>query len=706
MNKRLLLIIVGLGCLSLSISQGYAKRSRQESTANHQINFPLIWRMTPQDWIGPDGGLITSVAIDSKNPANVYAGSYGGGVYKSTDGGATWMRASTGLGNQVIVSLAVDPANPAVLYAGTYRGGVYKSTNSGAIWNYASEGIQDEAIVYSIVIDPQATLRVFIATRGYSNNNSQPWAGVVYRSEDGGATWTPSLSNLGGANYQDWVYALEINPNAPNIIFGATHEHGPIRSEDYGATWEVLTNGITNYSTRAIVVDPRPNHSDTVYTGVWTKDGVFKSTNGGEYWELKSDGITGANIYGMAINPFAPNTLFAATYNMGVRKTTNGANTWSGVGLGEVGVPTVRVSPGGGQPVFAGTAGDGLYVSQDGGQDWNHSQTHLTASSVTSLVVSPGDPASYFVSLDGAGVMRSQDSGLTWTEFNNNLSDRIIHALVKHPAENTLFALTEDSGLYRCNLDDGCSWQETGLNNLATSLPGPAVSGEGRFDGSRETFLSLYDDAATTDGVLAPGGSAALLAMAFAPSDPNIVYIGTGGAGVYKSTNGGNSWASTGLKDQKVWGIAIHPNNPNILYAATDQAGAIKASLDGGASWQDVDLPGLTVYTLVIPPAQANILLAGTSDGVYQLSGGVGTQIGLAGQTVTAFGNPPDQPALFFAGTTNGVWISPDSGGDWYPGPGNLEGITVQSFSFSPFNPDLVFYNTLAHGTLRAGIDY
>lgn len=705
--KRMLSIFVALSCVFLDSSDGIAtKPSPDAANSSFILYLPLVKRTVLQDWIGPDGGLISAIVIDPQNPTNVFAGSWGGGVYKSIDGGVTWMRASQGLGNLIIVSMGIDPANPSILYAGTYRGKVYKSNDSGATWIYASNGIQDQAIVYSIVIDPQDTQRVYAATRGISNNNARPWAGVVYRSNDGGVTWSPSLYDLGGTSYQDWVYSLEINPNDPRIIFAATHEHGPVRSKDYGETWKVLSNGISDHSTRAIVVDPRSDYSDTVYTGVWTKSGVFKSTDGGGSWELKSDGISGANIYGMAINPFAPKTLYAATYNKGVMKTSNGAKTWSAAGLKQVGIATLRISPADGQTVFAGTAGDGLYISQDGGENWNHSQTHLAATAVTSLVVSPFDPSTYYASLDGGGVMYSQDSGLSWTPFNNNLGDLVIHALVQHPVTDTLFALSETGGLYRCNiLDSFACWQEAGLNTLQTGFSGP-IPGGARLPESRETFLSLFNDPLAGDPLLASQGSPPLLTMAFAPSDPNTAYIGTNGAGVYKSTDGGNSWAPTSWTNQRVWSIAIHPEDPNILFAATDQSGTIRASLDGGSSWQDIDLPGLSVYTLAIPPAQANTLLAGTSNGLYQLSEGVWTQIGMAGQTVIVLSISPNRQDLFAAGTTNGTWISPDSGRTWFPSPVELQGATIQSISFSLHNRDLIFYNTLTNGTLRAEIGY
>jgi photosystem II stability/assembly factor-like uncharacterized protein len=275
--------------------------------------------------------------------------------------------------------------------------------------------------------------------------------------------------------------------------------------------------------------------------------------------------------------------------------------------------------------------------------------------------------------------------------FNNQLSDPVIHQLVKHPVNNTLFALSDSSGLYRCNLDDSSTcWQKAGLDVRAASFSRPAPN-EAQWVELQESFLRAYDVLPVENSKLAASSSAPLLTMAFAPSDPNRAYIGTGGAGVYTSTDGGNSWAPTSLANQSVWSLAVHPNYPNILSVATDPPGTVRASLDAGATWQDINIPGVSVTSLAISPAQANILLAGTSNGVYQLSEGVWTQIGLAGQAVMAFGIHPTRPELLAAGTSNGAWFSPDSGSTWHTSPVDLQGATIQSISFAPQNPELDF---------------
>jgi hypothetical protein len=170
--------------------------------------------------------------------------------------------------------------------------------------------------------------------------------------------------------------------------------------------------------------------------------------------------------------------------------------------------------------------------------------------------------------------------------------------------------------------------------------------------------------------------------------------------------DGGNSWAATGWRNQIVAGLAVHPQDPNLVYATSGQPEMIGSSHDGGASWQELSLPGQSVFTLAIPPAQPGRLLAGTSSGVYQLQDGVWTQTGLAGQTVIALSVHPNRPDLVVAGTTNGAWISIDSGSTWLPGPVDLQGIRVNSISFSPQNQNLIFYNTFANGTLFTGTGY
>jgi photosystem II stability/assembly factor-like uncharacterized protein len=94
------------------------------------------------DHYGPEGGTIFALAIDQNTPATVYAGTVGGGVFKSTNGGENWTAMNTGLTNNEVFVLAIDPNTSATVYAGTYGGGVFKSTNGGENWSAMNTGLQ------------------------------------------------------------------------------------------------------------------------------------------------------------------------------------------------------------------------------------------------------------------------------------------------------------------------------------------------------------------------------------------------------------------------------------------------------------------------------------------------------------------------------------------------------------------------------------
>ena len=93
--------------------------------------------------IGPEGGDIRALAIDPDMPDTLYAGVYGGGVWKSTNGGASWRAVNTGLTDTFVSALAIDPDTPTTLYAGTGYGGVFKSTNGGGDWSGLNTGLID-----------------------------------------------------------------------------------------------------------------------------------------------------------------------------------------------------------------------------------------------------------------------------------------------------------------------------------------------------------------------------------------------------------------------------------------------------------------------------------------------------------------------------------------------------------------------------------
>ncbi len=670
--------------------------------------FPQIFYQEQPAWIGPDGGTIVAVAYAPSASNVVYAGTWGGGVFRSNDGGGNWQSLSDGLGNYLINSLAVDPKNAAIVYAGTYKGGIYKSDDGGEHWALSSKGIQSEAIVYSIVIDPGNPKTVYAATRGKSNGGKAPWNGVVYKSTTGGKKWFPVLTKVGGGSQQDWAYALGIHPNKPKVIYAATHEHGIYRSMDAGKNWESVNDGLTDLSTRAVVVDADTRIPAKVYTGVWKKTGVFKSNNSGDTWRLEADGLKGEQIYRVVIDPKKTSNLYLATFTHGVIKSNNAGDSWFRAGLRNDQITALAINPQNNKILFAGTEGNGLFKGTHYGESWEHSQKGLSASWTTSLLVHRNTPNLFFASLYGGGVVKSADGGKTWEEFNQNLQDRYINKLVFDPVNpNLLYALTDKKGLFRCDLTQSPCWQPTGDNlpSAATNLP---------TFGMEQPFVSWQSLVEPVDEVLddyasfAPEGKvAALLRMRFSLSNPGFVYMGTKDEGVYRSYDGGSTWEKAGLSGKTIWDLAVDAQTPSHVFAAANQGtnGGIWETMDGGAHWnkhENTGFDGLSVFSLSLVPTDTHGLLAGTAEGIYRLTNGAWQSIGLTDKKVTAIAVSPLHPRMIVAGTTDGAFLSKDEGKHWFRYPEVLNGFGITEIHFDPSKHTTLYYSTNAHGVLKA----
>jgi photosystem II stability/assembly factor-like uncharacterized protein len=273
------------------------------------------------------------------------------GLYRTTDGGASWDRVF-----QLAVSaLAVDPSDPDTLYLGVATAGasdhVYKSEDGGDTWQARSTGINRGPITDLIVL-PAEPQTVFAAVW---DGDLDPFSNVpgLFRSTNGGASWTQVPRVFG-------VVDLELNPADPNVIY-ATQDRGILRSDDRGRTWQLRTVGgsrpgtwarrtrqiavapsdadrlavIDPYSTflsldegrswrnvrewgpdlnRSVVFDPLD--ANTLYNGV--TNGVYRSRDGGATWSFFSRGLPGVVVNDLVFDPADPTKLYAATSSAGV----------------------------------------------------------------------------------------------------------------------------------------------------------------------------------------------------------------------------------------------------------------------------------------------------------------------------------------------------------------------------------------------------
>ncbi len=686
-----------------SLSIGNTSGTAYESYFTY---LPLVTKVG-NTWLGPDGGRPVAIVVDPSNPDTVYAGSWGAGMFKSLDGGSNWFQINTGLGNWIINSLAIDPLHPQVLYAGTYRDQVYKTTDGGQSWFWSGNGMQVEAIVYTLAIDPQNTNNLYAGTRGVSNNGKPPWNGVLYKSTDAGQTWTAVLQNVGGLDSQDWVYSVMVNPQAPNYVYAALHEYGVYRSVNSGWYWFNSSEGLdTNddRSGRAILVDWEQFNPFRIYYGAWRGNGVYLSLDNGGAWEILNDGIIGVSVYAMSMSPQDAATIFLSTFSNGILRTTNRGDIWLPRGLQADGIYTVAINPQDDTILYAGTAGNGLFRSQDDGATWQHSQAGFRNADVTSLVL-PTNSQQLYAALFGGGVMVSADGGASWSEINSGLADKFVVQLVVDPSHHNLIYALTSSGLFRYDTLLGGAWVYVGEDLPRSSHSQPAFSADDP-RASRETLLDEPLPAANHPEGLPEAEN--LLWMVYAPSSPNIVYLGTGGSGVYKSLNGGRDWFFSGLDNLVINSLAVDLLNANTVYAITNNSGQVRYSSDGGGSWgileNSIYVPA--AYSLAAATDGSHALYMGTSLGVLRYTTATGwSTTGLSGTSVPLVITHPAHPALVFAGTGNGVYLTSNGGISWQYGPADLAGLTVQSITFDPLQPQVVYFGTKTQGILQANIN-
>jgi hypothetical protein len=248
-----------------------------------------------------------------------------------------------------------------------------------------------------------------------------------------------------------------------------------------------------------------------------------------------------------------------------------------------------------------------------------------------------------------------------------------------------LFALTEADGLYRCTLGGTC-WEKVQLNFLNLT--------QGVFE-SGHPFSKLPF---LVDEMAAPSvetTTPALFEMQFAPSEPQIAFLGTSGSGVYQSKDGGSTWSPSGLDTGKIISLAVDPSDALQVFAASDTQ--VFSSIDGGVSWTDTELSGVNIYALA---ADINgNLYAGTSHGIYKLSNIGWSSIGLVGFSVTALAVNHD--FSIYAGTNDGLKISYSDGNFWKNGPLDLKGLTIRSITFDPNDPSWLYISTKTQGVLQ-----
>ena len=373
---------------------------------------------------GSEGGVVvtgssfttsTAIAVDSSGNAHVTGATTardlpvvnplksGGIFFKTTNAGSTWSNNNTAP-TEGLSCLAVAPSNPNIIYAGSFKG-VYRSIDGGATWTMTSTvNLPDVPAINALAIDPTNPSIVYAGSQG------------VFKTTDGGNNW-----NVSPTFNSSQFRAIVINPSTPSTIYAGSSS-GLFKSTDNGSTWTGL-NTLGNPTDRDILsmaIDPAA--PSTIYVGT-QGHGLFKTTDGGNSWIAINNGITsgfGTNsrvVDDVVIDPSNSSTLYINVVGT-INKSTNGGNSWAPVNNSAVrgGINAMAATP---SALYVGTVGGGVIKSTDGGTSWTSVNDGLWTGIIRVLVADPSNPATLYAG--GSEVVLATDAFVS--KLNSTGSD-------------------------------------------------------------------------------------------------------------------------------------------------------------------------------------------------------------------------------------------------------------------------------------------
>ncbi len=404
---------------------------------------------------------INAVEFSTANPNIAYAGS-AGAIYRSEDRGQTWRKVSNGnegwgapgVRAGFPIDFQVDPRDPNRLFANNYGGGNFLSSDGGRTWSVASDGYTG-AQVRAIAIDPTDSGTVYAAARS-----------GLFSSTNGGNSWTglnkPPAFNL------EWN-AVAVDPSNPrHVLAGNNWDPVILESTNAGQTWTMTQERlIEGMGWRSIVFsqsDPKTIYagSSAFYSAGGFNDrmaaaGVYASRDGGATWMAANDAASAqANVIDLAVDPGNPQTVYAATGNKGLLKTTDGGRNWQSLNIvaSTAVIPSVAVDPSNSNIIYAGVEGMGLRRSNDGGTTWQLSTEGMPLETrIGDILFDPQNPQVLYVSDHFSGVYRSDNGGQTWRQINTSLRTRAVNRLAISGDGQHLYAATEGEGVYRLDMN-------------------------------------------------------------------------------------------------------------------------------------------------------------------------------------------------------------------------------------------------------------
>ena len=659
----------------------------------------LKWRS-----VGPHRGGRSSACVgDPRDRQVFYFGTGGGGLWKTTNGGVTWENVSDGfLSAASVGALAVAPSDNNVVYLGmgecsirgnvSYGDGVYRSTDAGASWQHL--GLADTRHIARVRVHPDDPDLVYVAALGHIYGPS-PERGV-YRSRDGGRTWQKILHR----DENTGCIELVMDPTNPRVLYAAMWQvrrtewnlesggpgTGIFKSTDGGDTWTEITksSGLPQGTLGRIGLAASPVQAGRIWALVEADEGgIYRSDDAGRNWQrlneqrdLRSRAWYYSNIYADTQDA---DTVYAL--NNFCWKSIDGGKTFTPVATPHPDHHDLWLDPTDARRMICSQDG-GACVSFDGGFSWSTIYNQPTAE-FYKVVTDGAYPYRLYGSQQDNTTLsipsRSEMSGIfdrEWFDIGG--------------AESASIAVRPDTGVI-----------------FATSSGGGEGGRLTRYDHALRQKRDVSPWPARTAGMAAQDYKYRFQwtsPVALSPHDPNVLYMC--GNQVFRSTDEGASWESISpdltrndpekqapsggpiTKDHTgvevyctIFAFAESPVQRGVLWAGSDD-GRVHVSKDGGQTWENVTPAGLPEWTRVgtiepSPHEAGAAYLAGSRHRLddsrpylYKTSdhGRTWTAIvsGIPSHEYTrVIRADPVRRGLLFAGSEAGIYVSFDDGASW-----------------------------------------
>ena len=631
--------------------------------------------------VGPDGGIV-DVIRGMANDSVVLIGTRSDGIYRSLDGGLTWSHA---LSSAIQVNdIVLGQHDQQLVYAATPQG-LYVSGNGGGSWGLMPGGFP----ISTLALTPYSDSVFFAAD---ARPQTQGGSGVL-RSNNGGASWTSVSSGLPFGSVVTSLAVDLISQPGSVILYAGTDNAGVYRTGDGGTTWSPFlnNNGLTGSALRV--------HTFAFVSGV----GLFAGTSAGEYF--CPGGIPWVSISGTALDDpivktsealggAATDTIYLGTNGYesgsptapvrgGLYRSRNSGISWEPLFRATVDVNSSFSPAANPKKIYIGTS-DGVWISVDGGASWARRNTGFSNAFVRTVTGLSSNANYLFAGVYGGGVFGSIDGGVSWNPVNVGIENPYVRVVTADPQTPGVLYAGSVYGLYK-STDTARTWQKLSMQNVSHDSLSPFNNNteDGTLRISPVNSRNLLAVSLTGEFVVSTDAGSSWTSIVppqkivqsnlvenieFDPVNPSTVYFSANG--LWKSTDLGKTWSSisgdlpltTVVGGSPAQVLCIHPRvdpkNQKVLYLPTIVGSTLLAvyrSTNGGTNWSSMGIAG---YDIVVDTGNSARLICDGPGGILRSSDAGSTWNDLGGDPSFVYysiNTSASSAGLAYVGSNRGV---------------------------------------------------